>query len=113
MDAKLKQHLLHPLYAKAAQAWLDTHRRQIEKGAEKYPEPLNHKSWTAAELIDHARQENVDQNNYLTALDLKIHEMVCDIDCLSTYIEAHRDKLSYDDHSIIGNTIRKYKKDAL
>lgn len=54
--------------------WQRTQLMQILKGVHKYPEPLNHESWTFTELVDHAYQENVDQAHYLSALQLKANQ---------------------------------------
>jgi len=64
----IPKHYFHPLYQKAREHFQRVHMAQIEKGAAKYPEPLNPASWTADQLVEHAMQENVDQMHYLTAL---------------------------------------------
>lgn len=68
----LRRHRANKVYIEAAKLWLETQQGQIEKGAAKYPEPLNPDSWTESQLINHALQENVDQAHYLTALLQKI-----------------------------------------
>lgn len=71
----IEKHLKNPLYKDANFAWQRTQVQQIIKGAEKYPEPLNPFSWTPAQLIEHAMQENVDQAHYLSATLEQIKEM--------------------------------------
>lgn len=67
-------HREHKLYREAVEMFTATHRAQIDKGAEKYPEPLNPDSWTMHQLIDHSMQEVADQVNYLTALKIKLDD---------------------------------------
>lgn len=67
--------LNNPLYVKAKKIWEQARINQIAKGAEKYPEPLNPKSWTARQLLDHGIMENVDQLHYFVALHEKMDEM--------------------------------------
>lgn len=55
-------------YKKARELWKETQQMQIEKGMEKYPEPFNPFSWTPAQLLLHAMQENVDQMHYMVGL---------------------------------------------
>ncbi|UVI31194.1 hypothetical protein [Paenibacillus spongiae] len=62
------------IYGKALAYFQEVQKQQIEKGRQKYPEPLNPASWTELELIDHAMQEAVDQVHYLTALRIKVLE---------------------------------------
>jgi hypothetical protein len=72
---KLHTHLSNPLYKEANFNWQRTQLQQIIKGAEKYNEPLNPASWTGAQLIEHAMQENIDQAHYLTAIGEKVKEL--------------------------------------
>lgn len=55
-------------YEKALKTFQRVQKSQINKGLDKYPEPLNPDSWTTIELIEHALQENIDQLHYLTAM---------------------------------------------
>jgi hypothetical protein len=72
---KIEQHMANQLYKDANFAWQRTQVKQIIKGAEKYPEPLNPFSWTGTELVEHALQESVDQVHYLTGLLAQIKEL--------------------------------------
>jgi hypothetical protein len=65
----------HPLYVRAKEMWENIRLRQIQKGAEKYPEPLNPASWSVVDLIEHGIMENVDQLHYYIALLEKV-EMI-------------------------------------
>lgn len=67
----MKQAYNAEIYRSARKAWVEIHQKQVRKGFEKYPEPLNPDSWTEEELIIHAMEENIDQFHYLTALLLK------------------------------------------
>jgi predicted nucleic acid-binding Zn-ribbon protein len=82
----------HPFYVKAKQIWEAVRIRQIDKGAEKYPEPLNPKSWTARQLLDHGIMENVDQLHYFVALYEKVDEMEATITRLEAELKeaTHR-----------------------
>lgn len=73
-------HHKHPLYKEATNYWLETQAGQINKGAAKYPEPLNPSSWSFKELLDHAMQENVDQVHYITALRTKADVIAHDLE---------------------------------
>jgi hypothetical protein len=64
----LVRHFQNPFYKEAKDFWNATRAEQIEKGAEKYPEPFNPDSWTNEELAQHAMQENVDQAHYITGM---------------------------------------------
>lgn len=74
------KHFNHPFYAEADQYRQDVRKEQINKGAEKYPEPFNPHSWTARQLLRHAMQENVDQAHYIYGLyeqtDRISHELI-------------------------------------
>ncbi|WP_134682552.1 hypothetical protein [Brevibacillus migulae] len=107
---QLEKHLNDPLYKKAAEIWLETHREQIMKGAEKYPEPLGKAKWTPKQLVKHALQENADQVNYIVYLGQQADEMEEDIRWLLDNVEKMNDKMDwsrweriiekyYDDHS--------------
>jgi hypothetical protein len=72
---KIEQHMSNQLYKDANFAWQRTQVKQIIKGAEKYPEPLNPFSWTGTELVEHALQESVDQVHYLTGLLAQVKEL--------------------------------------
>lgn len=78
-NEQFQRHLKNPLYTDARAFWESVQTGQILKGAAKYPEPLNPDSWTAAELIMHAMQENVDQAHYLTALLSKLGTEGCKV----------------------------------
>lgn len=61
----------HPLYKDAHERFVRAEKQQNIKAAAKYPEPLNHASWTAEQLGDHFAQESVDQGRYVEALVAK------------------------------------------
>lgn len=63
--------LFHPTYRKARERFHRVQEEQIMKGAEKYPEPLNHESWSFEDLQNHAMQELVDQVHYVEAMGEK------------------------------------------
>jgi hypothetical protein len=60
---------------------------QIRKGAEKYPDPLPG-TWTARQLIRHAKEENVDQFVYLEATEIVVEQMEMEIDVLKDQLAA-------------------------
>lgn len=61
-----------PFYEKSLNRFKDTQWQQIQKGADKYPEPFNPSSWTADALLQHAMEEAVDLVHYLNGLHEKI-----------------------------------------
>lgn len=84
---RMATHYNHGLYEDARLFWQQTQAEQIRKGAEKYSEPLNPRSWSAHELVVHAMQENVDQAHYLTALDKLTKEMRKQIEYMGNLIQ--------------------------
>jgi hypothetical protein len=90
--AKVEHHLSNQLYKDANFAWQRTQVKQIIKGAEKYPEPLNPFSWTGTELVEHALQESVDQVHYLTGLLAQIKEMEIWVEKLTNDVDYWRNK---------------------
>jgi hypothetical protein len=75
MTNRLEDQLNHPLYKRAKEIWERIRFRQIKKASEKYPEPLNHRSWSAIQLVEHGIMENVDQLHYYICLLEKIEDM--------------------------------------
>lgn len=71
----LELHRHHPFYQGARAYWEVMQREQIDKGAGKYPEPLNPFSWSGRQLVEHAFQENVDQAHYSFAQLMWIQEV--------------------------------------
>lgn len=67
----LQAHHNNPVYIEAREFFGRVQREQIDKGARKYPEPLNPLSWTVGELVHHAMMELVDQAHYITSIDAK------------------------------------------
>lgn len=63
------------VYEKAKRAIFEAQIKQVAYGLEKYPEPLNHKNWSAVEAIDHIIEESVDKLHYLVMLKIKLEEM--------------------------------------
>lgn len=74
-ERRKKEHLENWLYREARDVTENIRIEQIIKGAEKYEVPLGDADWTAKGLINHALQENIDQNHYLTMLVFKVHQM--------------------------------------
>lgn len=68
----LVNHYMHDFYKEVQEYTDQIAKRQIEKGAEKYPEPFNPDSWTGEELADHAMEENRDQAVYITGMRTKL-----------------------------------------
>lgn len=68
MNENQKKHLDSRFYKEAENYRECVRVDQILKGAEKYPEPLNPRSWSVQQLVEHATQENVDQFHYIYAL---------------------------------------------
>jgi hypothetical protein len=64
-----------PFYNKVLNTWRNTQTHQINKGAEKYPEPFNPESWTSKELLNHAMEEAVDLTTYLVGLYTHIENL--------------------------------------
>lgn len=88
-----KKHLNHPFYEDANSYRESVRLDQILKGAEKYPEPFNPKSWTSKQLVEHAMQENVDQAHYIYGLFTRIVELEQALDFyaqLENYDDKHR-----------------------
>jgi len=59
------KHQNHPFYKNARSKWLTVQNNQINKGAEKYPNPFEPADWTIEQLGNHAIEENVDQLHYI------------------------------------------------
>lgn len=72
---EIKKYHSNPLYVDARRMYEDTQKRQINKGLEKYPEPLNADSWSIDDLVQHAFDELVDQSHYIIALKFKSDRM--------------------------------------
>lgn len=68
MNENQKKHLDSRFYKEAKNYRDLVTIEQILKGAEKYKEPLNPRSWTVKQLVEHAMQENVDQGHYIYAI---------------------------------------------
>lgn len=82
MPHTLIEALENPVYRKAKEDWEDEQHHMIIKGTQKYDKPLDWRDWTPEELVRHSRQELVDGNHYLTCIDLKMQDMVKDIEYL-------------------------------
>ncbi|SES03029.1 hypothetical protein [Salipaludibacillus aurantiacus] len=83
----LETHLSHPFYREAAEFWAKVRAQQIMKGAQKYVEPFTTSSWTDAEIINHAMQENVDQAHYIYAAKERMEEQRKQLDELTFLCE--------------------------
>lgn len=72
------KHQNHPFYKTARSKWLTVQNNQIDKGAEKYPNPFEPSDWTTEDLVNHALEENVDQLHYIVGLgeQLKAKEKI-------------------------------------
>ena len=90
-----------PFYQSALDAFTATQKEQINKGAQKYPEPFNPLSWSPDALLQHAMEEAVDLVHYLTGLHQQIqareqeirrlNDIIADKDRnISTLIESQR-----------------------
>lgn len=77
-----QRHHNNPVYVEAREQFLATQQQQINKGAEKYPEPLNPASWSVKELAQHAFEEAADLTHYIKALEIKALRYVYDLDVL-------------------------------
>lgn len=71
---KRRKHFNHPFYALSREEWIKTQQAQIEKGAEKYPEPFTPSSWSNEQLVEHAIQENVDQLHYIVGMKERMEQ---------------------------------------
>lgn len=69
------RHHSNPLYAEARKIFLTTQQEQIDKGAKKYPETFDPRSWTVDELVDHTMMELVDGIHYITGIQSKARDM--------------------------------------
>lgn len=72
---KFEQQQKGKLYKDANFMYNRTQLKQMEKAAEKYPNPLNEDDWTAEQLVEHAFQEMVDQSHYFMAIFRKIEKL--------------------------------------
>lgn len=73
--ATIDKHFSNSVYYNAAKMAHNTRNDQIIKGLKKYDEPLNPQSWEPQELIQHAFDENIDQQHYLAALSEKVLDL--------------------------------------
>jgi hypothetical protein len=87
---KKHEHLNSPFYKRSENFRAEVKRGQILKGAEKYHEPFNPRSWTAEELLVHAMQENVDQEHYQYGLYEKLVELQSENEQLKAEIKVLR-----------------------
>jgi hypothetical protein len=78
IEQKQKHHR-NPIYLESRQAFLSVQESQIDKGADKYPEPLNPNSWTIDELVDHGLMELVDQVHYTVSIRAKARKLRSDL----------------------------------
>lgn len=72
---KLKEHFNNPLYSKTRDVWEKAQFNQILKGAKKYPETFNPRSWDNDELFNHAVEESIDQMHYIVGMKQRIDEL--------------------------------------
>ncbi|MCG5104416.1 hypothetical protein [Oceanobacillus alkalisoli] len=75
MDENLIKHIYHPFYKKVDKLVDDVRLMQLQKGAEKYPEPFTPSNWTGKELAIHALQELRDGQVYVVGLLERIEEL--------------------------------------
>lgn len=85
-----QRHRVNPLYAEAATAFRSTQLDQIDKGAEKYPEPLNADSWTIDQFVDHELMELVDGIHYIIGIRVKARKMRVDLTKALILIESDK-----------------------
>lgn len=82
LKVNIQSQLDSPFY-KASDAYREEIKmEQLYKAAEKYPKPFDPKDFTPEQLIQHAMQENYDQQNYIYGLYEKIKEMQTTIEYL-------------------------------
>jgi DNA-binding protein H-NS len=94
----MSKFLNHPLYVRAKEMFENIRIRQIQKGAEKYPEPLNPKSWSIKQLTEHGLMELADLLHYIVALLEKaeaLEQRVKELENIETYYE-HEKQLRKD-----------------
>jgi hypothetical protein len=89
----IEAHFSNPIYLKADAMAQEVRRDQIIKGAQKYDEPLNPASWTPKQLIQHAFQENIDQQHYLAALQEKFEAMERELQAVSGLYKREIEKM--------------------
>lgn len=68
------KHENHWFYKTARAVWLSVQNKQIQKGAEKYPNPFDPGEWSNDELANHALEENVDQAHYIVGMKQRMNE---------------------------------------
>jgi hypothetical protein len=72
---KFEQQQRNQLYKDANFLYNRTQYKQMEKAAEKYPNPLNVNDWDADEVINHALEEMVDLSHYITLMKYKLDQL--------------------------------------
>lgn len=104
--ARMKRYYDNPVYVEALDMYIKTQSAQIEKGMKKYPEPLNHSSWSIDELAQHAFDELVDQSHYIKALQFKGKQLEGQVEHFKSICKTHG-KMIAD----LGNEIRTLEND--
>lgn len=108
MPHDIQDAMNNSLYLKAKKDWDNATALQIAKGARTYDKPLDWKDWTPDQLVDHQRQELVDANHYLTCLDLKMKDLLNDIQFLIRVVEVNHIVMP---GSLVEQVIHKYQKE--
>lgn len=83
----LERHFNHPFYKKVDEVTTEIAKEQIRKGAEKYPEPFDPKSWTNKELVVHLLQELRDGQVYGVGLLQRLEDQEAQIKEQQKHIE--------------------------
>jgi sRNA-binding regulator protein Hfq len=72
---KFEQQQRNQLYKDANFLYNRTQLKQMIKGVEKYPNPLNVNDWDSNEVINHALEEMVDLSHYITLMKYKLDQL--------------------------------------
>lgn len=89
---KFEKQLSNPLYKDANHLYNRVQIKQLEKAAEKYPNPLNTDDWSNAKMINHALEEMVDLSHYITMIKKRMIEMEIEINDYKKMADYWRNK---------------------
>lgn len=87
IEDRVQRHINHPFYKKVDVITAEVAEGQILKGAEKYDEPFNPKSWTGREKAIHLLQELRDAQVYGVGMLEHIEELEEEIEHLRSEID--------------------------
>jgi hypothetical protein len=104
----VQDHFNHPFYKKVDEVTEQIKLEQIQKGAEKYPEPFTPDSWTIEQLATHILQELRDAQVYAVGMLDRMEKQ-------KKEIELYKQALEYyaTNHSWNIETINEVAKKAL